>query len=73
MHNKKLNTIVLKELQNAGRGGGLSGIEIIDGAVMADEEWTSANVSFFFDRSTFLSIAGPVEGAFETPMLICGD
>ena len=41
--NKKLNTIVLKELQNAGRQGGLAGIEIIDGVVMADEEWTSAN------------------------------
>lgn len=42
-HNKKLNGIVLKELQNAGRQGGLAGIEIIDGVVMADEEWTSAN------------------------------
>ena len=41
--NKKLNSIVLKELQNAGRQGGLAGIEIIDGVVLADEEWTSAN------------------------------
>ena len=45
VHNKKLNTIVLKDLQNAGRQGGLSGIELISGVVMADEEWTSANVS----------------------------
>ncbi len=37
--------IVLKELQDAGRKGGLSGIEIIDGVVMADEEWTAQNVS----------------------------
>ncbi|KAL8830542.1 MAG: hypothetical protein Q9191_001365 [Dirinaria sp. TL-2023a] len=43
VNNKKLNTIVLKDLQNAGRQGGLSGIEIISGVVMADEEWTSAN------------------------------
>ena len=45
VHNKKLNSIVLKEMQAAGRGGGLAGIEIIDGVVMSDEEWNSANVS----------------------------
>ncbi|KAI4213549.1 MAG: hypothetical protein LQ351_003773 [Letrouitia transgressa] len=45
VHNKKLNEIVQKELQSAGKQGGLGGIEIIDGVVMADEEWTAANVS----------------------------
>lgn len=45
VHNKKLNAIVLKDLQNAGRQGGLKGFEIIDGVVMADEEWNAANVS----------------------------
>ena len=45
VHNKKLNSIVLKEMQVAGRSGGLAGIEIIDGVVMSDEEWNSANVS----------------------------
>ncbi len=45
MHDKKLNAAVLKEMQNTGRGGGLNGIEIIDGLVMADEEWTPQNVS----------------------------
>ena len=45
VHSKKLNDIVLKELQGAGRRGGLAGIEIIDGVVLADEEWTTANVS----------------------------
>ena len=44
MHNDKLNGLVLKELQAAGKGGGLAGIEIIDGVVLADEEWTAANV-----------------------------
>ena len=44
VHDKKLNNIVLKELQSAGRQGGLNGIEIIDGVVMADEEWNAANV-----------------------------
>lgn len=44
VHNKKLNGIVLKELQSAGKQGGLTGIEIIDGVVMADEEWNAANV-----------------------------
>ncbi|CAJ2513727.1 Uu.00g018460.m01.CDS01 [Anthostomella pinea] len=43
VHNKKLNGIVLKELQNAGRAGGLSGIEIIEGVALSDEEWTPQN------------------------------
>ncbi|KZF25410.1 acetyl-CoA synthetase-like protein [Xylona heveae TC161] len=42
-HNEKLQGIVLKELQAAGRKGGLSGIEIIDGVVLVDEEWTPQN------------------------------
>jgi len=45
VHNKKVQDAVLKELQQAGRAGGLSGIEIIDGVVLADEEWTPHNVS----------------------------
>ncbi|KAI0132390.1 AMP-binding enzyme [Xylariales sp. AK1849] len=43
VHDKKLQSAVLKELQNAGRQGGLSGIEIIDGVVVSDEEWTPQN------------------------------
>jgi len=45
VHNEKLNGLVLRELQAAGKRGGLAGTEIIDGVVMADEEWTAANVS----------------------------
>lgn len=45
VHNKKLQQAVLKELQTTGRAGGLSGIEIIQGVVMSDEEWTPQNVS----------------------------
>lgn len=44
VHNKKLNGAVLKELQNSGRAGGLAGIEIIEGVVLSDEEWTPQNV-----------------------------
>jgi len=43
VHNRKVQDAVLKELQQAGRQGGLSGIEIIEGAVLADEEWTPQN------------------------------
>ncbi|KUJ10358.1 acetyl-CoA synthetase-like protein [Mollisia scopiformis] len=43
VHNSKIQDAVLKELQQAGRAGGLSGIEIIEGAVLADEEWTPQN------------------------------
>jgi len=45
VHNPKIQDAVLKELQQAGRAGGLSGIEIIEGTVLADEEWTPQNVS----------------------------
>lgn len=45
VHDKKLNGAVLKQLQAAGREGGLAPFEIIDGVVMADEEWTPQNVS----------------------------
>ena len=44
VHNKKIQDAVLKELQASGKAGGLSGIEIIEGAVLADEEWTPQNV-----------------------------
>lgn len=43
VHNKKVQAAVLKELQQAGRAGGLSGIEIIEGVVVSDEEWTPQN------------------------------
>ncbi|ROW09567.1 hypothetical protein VMCG_02657 [Cytospora schulzeri] len=43
VHNKKLQGVVLKELQAAGRAGGLAGIEIIEGVVLSDEEWTPQN------------------------------
>ena len=52
VHNKKLNSIVLKEMQAAGKGGGLAGIEIIDGVIMSDEEWNSANVSTLISQQS---------------------
>ena len=49
VHDKKVQGAVLRELQAAGRNGGLTGIEIIEGVVVSDEEWTPQNVcSFFF-------------------------
>ena len=63
VHNKKLNSIVLKEMQAAGRGGGLAGIEIIDGVVMSDEEWNSANVRILIaqqSKTNLYSQAGRV-------------
>ncbi|OJJ01258.1 hypothetical protein ASPVEDRAFT_131090 [Aspergillus versicolor CBS 583.65] len=43
VHNEKLKSIVLQQLQTAGRSSGLKGIEIISGVVLADEEWTPQN------------------------------
>lgn len=42
-HDEKLQGIVTKELQSVGRRSGLGAIEIIDGVVMDDEEWTPQN------------------------------
>ena len=44
-HNKKMQAIVLKELQSKGIAGGLTGIEVIDHVVLAEEEWTPQYVS----------------------------
>ncbi|KAI9652215.1 MAG: long-chain fatty acid-CoA ligase [Alyxoria varia] len=41
--NKKVNAAVLKELLSVGKGGGLQGIELVEGVVLADEEWTPQN------------------------------
>ncbi|EEP77300.1 conserved hypothetical protein [Uncinocarpus reesii 1704] len=43
VHNPKLNSIILKEMQQAGRAGGLKPFEIIEGVVLSDEEWTPQN------------------------------
>ncbi|KAL1861425.1 hypothetical protein VTK73DRAFT_7117 [Phialemonium thermophilum] len=43
VHNKKVQAAVLSELQTVGRNSGLTGIEIIEGVVVSDEEWTPQN------------------------------
>ena len=43
MHDQKLTSVVLKELLNQGRTGGLRGIELLQGVVMTDVEWTPQN------------------------------
>ncbi|KAK1070608.1 long-chain fatty acid-CoA ligase [Friedmanniomyces endolithicus] len=42
-HKDEMNAAVLKEMQAAGKNGGLSGIEMIEGVVLSDEEWTPQN------------------------------
>lgn len=43
VHNQKLTSIVLGLLLAQGRKGGLSGMEMLHGVVMTDEEWTPQN------------------------------
>ncbi|USP73485.1 Long-chain-fatty-acid--CoA ligase 1 [Curvularia clavata] len=43
VHDKKVNSAVLKQLQEAGQKGGLASFEMIEGVVLADEEWTPQN------------------------------
>jgi long-chain acyl-CoA synthetase len=45
VNDKKINRAVLKQLQQAGQKGGLAAFEMIEGVVLADEEWTPQNVS----------------------------
>jgi len=51
-HNEKVNSVVLKEMQAAGKKGGLAGMEIIEGVVLSDEEWTPQNVSGIISHAT---------------------
>ena len=52
VHDKKINSAVLKQLQDAGQKGGLASFEMIEGVVLADEEWTPQNVSLngYYER-----------------------
>lgn len=43
VENEKVNDLVLKDLQKAGRAGNLAGIEIVDGVVLDKDEWTPQN------------------------------
>lgn len=46
MHtDKKVRSLVLKDLQTTGRRGGLAGMEIVAAVVITDAEWTPASVS----------------------------
>ena len=46
MHSdKKVRSLVLKDLQTTGRRGGLAGMEIVAAVVITDAEWTPASVS----------------------------
>ncbi|PQE16944.1 putative long-chain-fatty-acid- ligase protein [Rutstroemia sp. NJR-2017a BBW] len=42
-HNKAVRREVLKQLQAIGKKSGLAGLEIVQGVVVADEEWTPQN------------------------------
>lgn len=83
VHNEKLKSIVLKELQDVGKRSGLAGLEIIQGVVLSDEEWNAQNVSSspkcfvdFIIRSRFdtnsictgLYIRCPEDSAQEDPV-----
>lgn len=60
--NEKLCDLALKEIQNEGKKGGLTGIEIIDGIVLAKEEWTPQNVSLLNKYrlwNMLMSMTGP--------------
>lgn len=50
--NLQLRAILLHHLQNTGHTAGLSTIELIEGVVITDFEWTSKNVRTFDQKFT---------------------
>lgn len=52
--NKKIRDLALAEIQKEGKNGGLTGIEIIDGIVLAKKEWTPQNVGLLSPPSLSL-------------------
>ena len=47
-HDDKVRSAVLKDMLGVGKKGGLTGIEMLEGVVLSDEEWTPQNVSYLF-------------------------
>ncbi|QSS48670.1 acyl-CoA synthetase [Histoplasma capsulatum var. duboisii H88] len=43
VHDKKLRSVVLQNMQTIGQKAGLTGLEIIDGVVLVEEPWTAQN------------------------------
>ena len=43
VHDPEVRQLVLEELQSVGRKAGLAPFEIIEGVVLAEEEWSSLN------------------------------
>jgi long-chain acyl-CoA synthetase len=41
-----VRSLILKDLQSAGKRSGLAGMEIVSDVIMTDEEWTPLSVSF---------------------------
>lgn len=52
-HDKSVNAAVLKELLAHGRKAGLSGMEMVAGVLVVEEEWTPASVSFLFPNAIY--------------------
>ena len=46
-HDQKVNGVVLREMQSVGKKGGLTSIEMIEGVVLSDEEWTAAECEYY--------------------------
>lgn len=53
VHDRKLRSVVLQNMQTIGRKAGLTGLEIIDAVVLVEEPWTAQNVSFLPLRRFF--------------------
>jgi long-chain acyl-CoA synthetase len=48
VHDPRIQSAILKEMQAVGRKAGLASMEIISEVILADEEWTPQNVRIAF-------------------------
>lgn len=60
----KVREAVFKDLVAVGKKAGLTGLEIISGVALVDDEWTPANVSFSQTFLSFHTLFGPLSFCF---------
>ena len=61
----KVREAVFKDLVAVGKKAGLTGLEIISGVALVDDEWTPANVSFSQIFLSFHTLFGPLSFCFR--------
>ena len=65
VHEESIQREVLLQMQAIGRRSGLTGIEVVVGIVLADEEWTPQNVRVCFNFVAELTVQNLVTATLK--------